>query len=59
MTTKKNDSHANESQESFGAFNLPFNQSEFAQYLILHWYKELEGGTEDKFKKIQGWRWWQ
>ena len=48
MTNKKNDSHANESQESFGAFNLTFNQSEFAKNLILHWCKELEGGTEDE-----------
>ncbi len=22
-------------------------------------HKELEDGTKDKFKKIQGWRWWQ
>ena len=59
MTNKKNDSHANESQKDFAAFNLTFNQSEFAQQLILHWCKELEDGNEDKFKKIQGWRWWQ
>ena len=48
MTNKKNDSHANESQESFGAFNLPFNQTEFAKQLILHWCRELEGKTEDE-----------
>ena len=59
MTNKKNDSHANESQKDFAAFNLPFNQCEFAKHLILSWCKELEDGNEDKFKKIQGWRWWQ
>ena len=59
MTNKKNDSHANESQKDFAAINLTFNQSEFSKHLILSWCKELEGGTEDKFKKIQGWRWWQ
>ena len=48
MTNKKNDSHANESQESFGAFNLTFNQTEFAKNLILHWCRELEGKTEDE-----------
>ena len=48
-----------ESHQDFNALNLPFNQSEFAQYLILHWCKVLEGGTEDKFKKIQCWRCWQ
>ena len=58
MTNKKNDSHANESQKDFATFNLPFNQSEFAKHLILSWCKELEDGTKDKFKKIQGWRWW-
>ena len=57
MTTKKNDSHANESQKDFAAFNLPFNQCEFAKHLILSWCKELEDGNEDKFKKVQGWRW--
>ncbi len=48
MTNKKNDSHTNESQKDFAAFNLPFNQSEFAKQLILHWCRELEGKTEDE-----------
>ena len=59
MTTKKNDSHSNESQKDFAAFNLTFNQSEFAQHLILPYNQDLDGGTQDKFKKIQGWRWCQ
>ena len=54
-----NNKKSTESHQDFNALNLPFNQSEFAQDLILHWCNELEGGTEDKFKKIQGWRCWQ
>ena len=52
-----NNKKSTESHQDFHAFNLTVNQNEFAQYLILHWCKDLEGGTEDKFKKIQAWRW--
>mgnify|MGYP005713030399 FL=1 len=52
-----NNKKSPESHQDFHAFNLTVNQSEFAQYLILHWCKDLEGGTEGKFKKIQAWRW--
>ena len=52
MTNKK----SSDSHQDFAAFNLTFNQREFATFLILHWRKEFEGGTEEKFKKIQGWR---
>ena len=52
MTNKKSpDFH-----QDFSAFNLTFDQREFAKLLILHWRKELEDGTEEKFKKIQGLR---
>ena len=54
-----NNKKSPESHQDFNALSLPFNQSEFEQDLILHWCNELEGGTEDKFKKIQGWRCWQ
>ena len=55
MTNKKSpDSH-----QDFAALNLTFNQTEFAKNLILHFNQYSEGGTQDKFKKIQGWRWWQ
>ena len=52
MTNKKSP----ESHQDFNALNLPFNQSQFAQYLILHFNQDLKEGTQDKFKKTQGWR---
>ena len=55
MTNKKSP----DSYQDFSAFNLTFDHIEFAKLLILHWCKEFEGGTEEKFKKIQGLRWWQ
>ena len=51
MTNKKNDSHANESQKDFAAFNLPFNQSEFANHVKSLWGKELGGKTGEKFQR--------
>ena len=55
MTNKKSpDSH-----QDFAALNLTFNQTEFANHVKSLWCNELEGGTQDKFKKIQGWSWWQ
>ena len=52
-----NNKKSPESHQDFTAFNLTFNQTVIAKNLILHWCKDLEGGTEDKFKKIQAWRW--
>ncbi len=47
MTNKKSpDSH-----QDFAVFNLTFNQREFAKHVKSNWCKELEGGTEDKFKR--------
>ena len=51
MTNKKNDSHANESQKDFAAFNLTFNQREFANHIKSLWGKELGGETGEKFKR--------
>ena len=52
MTNKKSP----ESHQDFNALNLPFNESDFAQSLILHFNQDLKVGTQEKFKKIQGWR---
>ncbi len=47
MTNKKSpDSH-----QDFAAFNLTFNQREFANHVKSLWCKELEGGTGKKFKR--------
>tara|TARA_Y100000991_G_scaffold51548_1_gene37421 strand:+ start:311 stop:478 length:168 start_codon:yes stop_codon:yes gene_type:complete len=51
-----NNKKSPESHQDFTAFNLTFNQTVIAKNLILHFNKDLEGETEEKFKKIQGWR---
>ena len=47
MTNKK----SHDSHKDFTAFNLTFNQREFANNIKSHWCKELEDGTEEKFKR--------
>ena len=52
-----NNKKSPESHQDFADFNLTFNQTEIAKNLILHFNKDLEGETVEKFKKIQAWRW--